>query len=178
MKMTKPAYYWVLPAAAALTAWPAYGTVYLTLEGAQQAICPGQTLVASPIRLDDAQAKTIEKRTGVNVRLREVHAWRVPDGGWFFVDEVVGKHEFITFAVGLTAAGAVKQVEIMEYRESFGQDVRNESWRRQFVGKTVADPLKLEGDIKNISGATLSSRHVTDGVKRLLATWDVALRGK
>jgi Na+-translocating ferredoxin:NAD+ oxidoreductase RnfG subunit len=178
MKMTRPAYQWVLPAAVALTAWPAYATVYLSTEQAQQAIFPGLTFTANPLHLDDAQAKTIEKRSRVNVRRRDVHAWRTQDGGWFFVDEVVGKHEFITYAVGLTAAGAVKQVEILEYRESFGQDVRNEAWRHQFVGKTVADPLQLEGDIKNISGATLSSRHVTDGVKRLLVTWDVALRGK
>jgi Na+-translocating ferredoxin:NAD+ oxidoreductase RnfG subunit len=46
----------------------------------------------------------------------------------------------------------------------------------QFAGKTAADPLRLDGDIKNISGATLSCRHITDAVKRLLATYEVALK--
>jgi FMN-binding protein len=44
----------------------------------------------------------------------------------------------------------------------------------QFVGKTASAPLKLDADIRNISGATLSSRHVTEGVRRLLATYEVA----
>ena len=57
-----------------------------------------------------------------------------------------------------------------------GYEVRNPEWRKQFVGKTAADPLRLNADIRNISGATLSSRHVTDGVKRVLATYAVALR--
>ena len=36
--------------------------------------------------------------------------------------------------------------------------------------------LKLDADIKNISGATISCRHVTDGVKRLLALHDLVLK--
>ena len=97
-------------------------------------------------------------------------------GGWFIVDEVVGKHEFITYAVGLNANGSVKQIEVMDYRETYGGEIRNENWRAQFVGKTSQSPLKLDRDIKNISGATLSCRHVTDGVKRLLAFYEIALK--
>ena len=102
--------------------------------------------------------------------------WRVSGGGWFIVDEVVGKHEFITYAVGLNANGSVKQIEVMDYRETYGGEIRNENWRAQFVGKTSQSPLKLDRDIKNISGATLSCRHITDGVKRLLAFYDIALK--
>ena len=91
------------------------------------------------------------------------------------MDEVLGKHEFITYAAALDASGAVLGVEIMDYRETYGYQVRDAQWRKQFAGKTVRSPLKLDDDIKNISGATLSSRHVTDGVKRLLATHAIAL---
>ena len=97
-------------------------------------------------------------------------------GGWFIVDEVVGKHEFITYAAGLTAAGSVKQIEVMDYRETYGGEIRQEKWRAQFVGKTSKSKLKLDEDIKNISGATLSCRHVTDGVKRLLAFYEIVLK--
>ena len=106
----------------------------------------------------------------------EQQVWRVSGGGWFIVDEVVGKHEFITYAVGLNANGSVKQIEVMDYRETYGGEIRNENWRAQFVGKTSQSPLKLDRDIKNISGATLSCRHVTDGVKRLLAFYEIALK--
>jgi Na+-translocating ferredoxin:NAD+ oxidoreductase RnfG subunit len=100
----------------------------------------------------------------------------VSGGGWFIVDEVVGKHEFITYAVGLNANGSVKQIEVMDYRETYGGEIRNENWRTQFVGKTSQSQLKLDKDIKNISGATLSCRHITDGVKRLLAFYEIALK--
>ena len=49
------------------------------------------------------------------------------------------------------------------------------AWRAQFVGKRADAPLKLGADIKNISGATLSSKHITDGVKRLLVTHALVL---
>jgi len=84
------------------------------------------------------------------------------------LDRVVGKHEFITVAIGINANGTVKGIEIMEYRESYGYEVRDASWRAQFVGKGAGSPLQLGEDIKNISGATLSSKHITDGVKRTL----------
>jgi Na+-transporting NADH:ubiquinone oxidoreductase subunit NqrC len=64
----------------------------------------------------------------------------------------------------------------MEYRESYGYEVRRKNWRKQFVGKTAASVLKLNRDIKNISGATLSCRHVTEGIKQVLALYDLVLR--
>ena len=160
----------------AILAPAAYGAVYLNVEEAQQAIFPGQKFSQNFITLTADQAREIERRSDVNVRRREIRLWKASNGGYFIVDEVVGKHEFITWAIGLNADGTVKQIEIMTYRESFGHEVRNPDWRAQFVGKNAAAPLKLNQDIKNISGATLSCRHITDGVKRILATYEIALK--
>ena len=66
-------------------------------------------------------------------------------------------------------------MEILSYRETHGGQIRAAEWRQHFVGKSLADPLKLDVDVPNISGATLSSRNVTDGVKRLLALHRVVL---
>jgi Na+-translocating ferredoxin:NAD+ oxidoreductase RnfG subunit len=96
--------------------------------------------------------------------------------GWVVVDEVIGKFERITYAVGLNADGSVKQVEVLSYRESHGHEIRLPAWRRQFVGKTAAAPLQVGEDIANISGATLSCTHVTEGVKRIVAVVDLARR--
>lgn len=153
-----------------------YATTYLTVEQAQQAIFPGANFTQAYVTLSDAQQREIERRTDVNVRHKEVRAWKVSGGGYLVVDEVLGKHEFITYAVGLNADGTVRQIEIMDYRESYGYQIRDLEWRRQFVGKNAAAPLKLDRDIRNISGATLSCRHITDGIKRVLATHDIALR--
>ena len=166
---------WLLIPAVVISS-TAYGTTYLSLEQAQAAIFPGAHLTASPVTLTKDQVAAIEKKSGVNVRKNEVQLWKSSDGGYFIVDEVVGKHEFFTIAVGLNADSSVKQIEIMDYKETYGYEVRNEAWRKQFTGKTSAAPLKLTDDIKNISGATLSCRHVTDAVKRLLATYDIAVK--
>jgi Na+-translocating ferredoxin:NAD+ oxidoreductase RnfG subunit len=155
---------------------PAYAATYLTVEQAQQSIFPGQKLSQSFVTLTSEQAREIERRSDAKVRHKEVQLWKASGGGYFIVDEVVGKHEFIIYAVGLNADGTVKQIEIMTYRESYGYEVRNADWRAQFVGKNVSAPLKLSQDIKNISGATLSCRHITDGVKRILATYEIALK--
>jgi hypothetical protein len=57
-------------------------------------------------------------------------------------------------------------------RESHGGEVRLQRWRAQFIGKTVASPLRVGDDIANHSGATHSCQHVTDGVRRIVAVLD------
>jgi FMN-binding domain len=160
----------------ALVAPSAFAVQYLTVDQAQRAIFPGKSFNAAPVKLTTAQRKAIQQASGIRVLRDEQQVWRVTGGGWFIVDEVVGKHEFITYAAGLNADGSVKQIEILDYRETYGDQIRDEKWRAQFVGKTSKSTLKLESDIKNISGATLSCRHITDGVKRLLAFYEIALK--
>ncbi|HLZ03560.1 MAG TPA: FMN-binding protein [Bradyrhizobium sp.] len=156
MKWTR----YTLPAAAiAAAASPAYAVKYLSIAEAQKAAFPSAT------HFTEVQAGRV---------------WKAEAGGhvagFFVFDRVVGKHLFIDYAVALTPAGAVHRVEILEYRESYGGDVRNPSWLAQFVGKTSSSPLKINGDIRNIAGATLSSTHITEGVKRVLATYGNRLR--
>jgi Na+-translocating ferredoxin:NAD+ oxidoreductase RnfG subunit len=88
--------------------------------------------------------------------------------GVAFIDAVIGKHEPITYMLVLDEQGAVQRLEILEYRESYGGQVRYESWREQFHGKKHGDPLRHGTDVRNIAGATLSCRHVTEGVQKLL----------
>ena len=78
------------------------------------------------------------------------------------------QHELITYALGINADGSIRQVEIVEYLEAYGSQVRYPNWREHFVGKTADSLLRVDSDITNISGATLSVRHLTDGIKRLL----------
>jgi uncharacterized protein with FMN-binding domain len=128
-----------------------------------------------PLRRASAESD-LPRRIVHNCRTAGV--WRTVDGGYFIVDRVVGKHEYITVAVGINANGTVKQIEIMEYNESYGYEVRDAAWRAQFVGKNAGSALQLNVDIKNISGATLSSKHITDGVKRLLQKYASSSNGR
>ena len=171
---------WML-APAIVVAAPAYAVQYLTVEQAQAALFPsGTSFALHPLELSDAQRAAIEKDSGQRVREAHPQVWQAlragKPAGWFFVDRVIGRHELITYALGLDPAGAVRGVEIMDYRETYGGEIRNAAWRQQFVGKHHGDALELGRTIRNISGATLSCRNVMNGVKRLLSMQALALR--
>jgi hypothetical protein len=147
--------------------------VYLTEEGAAALLFPGVKLEPLWIDLTPAQAKAVEKASGERVLVPRIRVLRGPAGQRLFIDQVVGKHEFITYAVAVGGDGKVSGVEIMDYRETFGYQVREAGWRRQFTGKDARSKLRVGKDITNISGATLSSTHVTNGVRRVLATYEI-----
>ena len=174
--MMRPTIHWLALPALVCGAAPVHAVTYLTIEQAHSAIFPGKKLTPAGVTLTPEQRKAIAGASDVRVRNPDLKVWKVEGGGWFILDEVIGKHEFITYAVGLTADGAVKQVEVMDYRELYGEQVCDPKWRAQFTGKKHGAKLKLDDDIQNISGATLSSRHITDGVRRLLATYELVLK--
>ncbi len=160
---------------------PAFAVQYLSIAQAQQLCFPkASQFVESTIRLTPDQIKVIEKKSGVDVLFSEQKVWMAYSGtallGWFIVDDVIGKHELIHWALALNFDGSVKQLEILNYRENYGSEIRDRHFRDQFVGKKLGAPLQTDRDIQTISGATLSCRHITDGVKRLLAFYDLVLK--
>jgi Na+-translocating ferredoxin:NAD+ oxidoreductase subunit G len=62
--------------------------------------------------------------------------------GYVFVDEVVGRQDFITYAAGIDPAGRLGTLEVLAYRESHGGEVRSDSWRHQFAGRQKLDQLR------------------------------------
>ncbi|CAB1213283.1 FMN-binding protein [Acinetobacter bouvetii] len=169
---------WMPYAAALLSVSPIVGhsAVYLTTEQAQQLMFPNSSMKKVTVHLTADQIKSLKKSSGIYYAFKADQVYKSSDGGWMVIDQVLGKHEMITYAVALTAKGVVKQVEILQYNESYGGQVRDASWRQQFIGKTSASKLVLNQDIKNISGATLSSKHITDGVKRILQFYQLVLQ--
>ena len=95
--------------------------------------------------------------------------------GYALIDQEVGKHLPITYIVGLDLNGQVTRVEMMVFREVRGWEARERQFVSQFQGKKFGDSFGVGNNIKHITGATLSCRHVTDGVRRILAT-DALLR--
>jgi Na+-translocating ferredoxin:NAD+ oxidoreductase RnfG subunit len=169
-----------LVAIAALPAMPALATTYLSPEAAQRALFPQaegfDEVTLSPT---DAQRQEIARIAGSQAGHGQLRIWAArAEGtlmGHVFIDEVVGRQDFITYAVGIDASGKLRPVEILEYRESHGGEIRNKRWLQQFEGLSAAEQLRFGTDIKNIAGATLSSEHVTAGVRRILGIWRTAL---
>jgi Na+-translocating ferredoxin:NAD+ oxidoreductase subunit G len=127
-----------------------------------------------------AQRAAIEKRLGSKLARSSYYFYVATTGdrvdGYAFVDDEIGQHEPITFAVKLSADGVVERLEVLVYREAWGGEIRDRRFRRQFVGKKLADPLRLHHDIDAVSGATLSSGAMARGVRRALALFDAGVR--
>jgi hypothetical protein len=154
---------------------------YLSVEAAQRALFPQADRFGElALALSSAQRQQVAALAGPQPLHRSVRIFRAMRGeelaGYVFVDEVIGKEDFITYAAGIDAAGRLGPLEVLAYRESHGGEIRSEAWRRQFSGRAGLAQLRVAVDIKNIAGATLSCEHVTAGVRWLAALWQVALR--
>ncbi len=78
--------------------------------------------------------------------------------------------------VGIDTTGVIRKIEIISQKETPGlgaQSVRDEPFKgnrwstRQFIGKTASD-LKVDkdgGKIVSITGATITSRAVTNSIR-------------
>ena len=164
----------LVPLAVLAAPAPACAAQYMTAEQAMKLAFPGaDTFAPARVTLQAAEWSGIDREAPAPVAAREPRAWIAAAAGetlgHVYVDEVLGKQLYITYAVAIDVGGEVLRVEILEYRETHGYEVRNKRWLAQFAGKHDGSTLQLDRDVKNISGATLSCRHVTQGVRRLLA---------
>lgn len=151
----------------------AYAEVYLNEHQAIEILFPGVQLKPDWIELTPSDVKSIEKSSGKKMSSPRIRIWRGAANEAVIIDRVLGKHELITYAVAVNSDGKLKGIEVMEYRETYGGQIREEKWRNQFAGKNIHNPFKLDQDIKNISGATLSCLHVTEGIRRVLHTYEL-----
>ncbi len=161
---------------------PLFAADYLTDVQAQKIIFnKADKFVKINTELSGEQIDEIKAKSGVRQRTKKPLVWKAEQKGeilgYFFIDEVIGKHEYITYALGVNSKGETLGIEIMSYRETHGGEIKESAWRSKFVGKKLADPFKLDVDVPNISGATLSCRNVLDGVKRLLVLYEIIKNG-
>jgi Na+-translocating ferredoxin:NAD+ oxidoreductase RnfG subunit len=139
-------------------------------------------LLATPVASQTAPpqkvAKSVERIFGKGARVDTLKVdsatvLRVSKAGTLLgfarVRNVKGKEQPITFLVAIDSADALRDVDILVYREPQGGEVAYEPWRKQFRGKTASAPLRVGKDIRNISGATISSNSVTLAVRQTLA---------
>lgn len=163
-------------AALMLAALPARAdTIYWTTRG----LLADPTFFGASKRVDfrqfqltAAERARIEARLGYRLPRERYTIFVATTGdrvdGYALFDDEPGQHLPITFAVKISPGGVVERQEIVAYREPRGDEVRDERFKRQFVGKTAADALCAGDDVQVVSGATISSRAMAVGVKRAL----------
>jgi len=150
------------------------GDSYLSEQEALALFFPTATKIQRSIALPEGLADGDLRERNIPRHFFRYAAYRDDELiGYGVVDNVPGKSRPITYLLATDAPDASGRlralgVEILVYRESHGFEVDREVFRRQFVGKGTADSLTLKDDIRNVAGATISCRSVTDGVHDLL----------
>ena len=151
--------------------------VYLTEEEALKLMFPkSERITKDLLRVSTDKKLVIEERIG----------WKFPENGfevfigetgakidgYALIQNTIGKHKPMTYMVGVDNTGHVLNVELLVFRESRGSEVRTKRFNVQYEGKTVLDPVRINKDIINISGATMSVRSMSAGIKRALVLVD------
>jgi Na+-translocating ferredoxin:NAD+ oxidoreductase RnfG subunit len=151
--------------------------VYLSEEEALKLMFPKSTRIKKELlRVPTDKKMTIEERIG----------WKFPEDsfdvyigetgsqidGYALIQNTIGKHKPMTYMVGVDHTGHVLNVELLVFREARGSEVRTKRFNVQYEGKTALDPVRINKDIINISGATMSVRSMTAGIKRVLVLVD------
>ena len=150
---------------------------FMTEEQALKTVMPkSQQVRKELIRLTSEKKELIEQRIG----------WKFPEDsfelyigqtgdkidGYAMVHNTIGKYKPMTYMVGVDAKGTCTDVELLVFRDAKGSEVRTKRFNAQYDGKTVTDPIRINKDIINISGATMSVRSMSAGVKRVLVLVD------
>lgn len=162
---------------------PGDAQVLLTAEQALLEIFPEARGVAvREWRPTPAERASLEQRLSRRLyepayRILLVYDDSIRFRGYALVTEERGKYRPITFMVGITPGLEVRDAAVMVYRESRGGAVRRKRFLTQYRGKTLEDPIRINQDIINISGATISVRSMNAGVRKALAVVTAAFGG-
>lgn len=150
---------------------------FMSEEEALKAVMPkSQQVRKELIRLTPEKKELIEQRIG----------WKFPEDsfelyigqtgdkidGYAMLHHTIGKYRPMTYMVGVDAKGTCTDVELLVFRDAKGSEVGRKRFNSQYDGKTVSDPIRINKDIINISGATMSVRSMSAGVKRVLVLVD------
>lgn len=150
---------------------------FLTEEEAARLMFPkSERIGLEIIELTPEQKQVIEERIGWHFPESQFNVYIGKTGavidGYAIVQNTIGKHKAITYMVGADPKGHVLNIEVLVYREAKGVEVRTKRFNAQYEGKTLFDPIRINRDIINISGATMSVRSLSAGVKRTLVMVD------
>lgn len=167
---------WLLLSSGATQPAQAQATFYTPRSLLAEFFPRSQLVTYKKFELTPEQRRNIEHKLGYSLAKPSYTFYVAKSGetvdGYAILDEQMGEHLPITYGIKFSPNGAVERQEVLVYRERYGDEVRDARFRQQFVGKTAADPLRPGEEVVAISGATISSRAMTLGVRRCLLLLD------
>ena len=117
-----------------------FAVQYLTVDEALKLSFPAMTSAENTdVLFSDEQKKKIEEELPDKLYINGQQIRKVFEQdhllGFLFIDRVVGKHLLIDYSIALSPEGKVLRIEVLDYRESYGSEIRSRDWLSQFEGK-------------------------------------------
>lgn len=165
--------------ALALVASPASGKVFLSRsEALAQAFPDAQRVESRTFVLSDAQAERIESLAGAPLDSRLVAIYTATGASGVLGHALIDVHQVRSMAEGLlvvlSPGGEIRNLRLLAFHEP-EEYAPSPRWLGQFQGQRLSDRLRLGGDVHGIAGSTLTSRAVTQAVRRAMACYQVLL---
>ncbi len=153
--------------------------VYLTKDEALKVYFPyAETIERKSVFLTDAQVGRIQEKAKAKVESKIITYYVGKDAsgklGYTFFDTQIIRTMPATYAVIVLPDTSVRAVEILAFYEPEDY-LPSKKWLAQFTNKNPQSDLWLKRGIHNMVGATLSAQALSDGVRRILATFEVAI---
>jgi Na+-translocating ferredoxin:NAD+ oxidoreductase RnfG subunit len=137
------------------------------------------TVLRKTVFLTDEQVSQIESLAKVAVESKIVtyYIGMKSDSaiGFAFFETNVVRTKSETFLVVVRPDGSVQKTEMLAFYEPMDY-MPTSNWFTLFRNRVLSDGLWPKREIHNVTGATLTVRAVTQGVRKILATFDVAVR--
>lgn len=157
-----------------------FADVLVTLEEALTQVLPSaETIEQKTVVLSAEQKRLIEQNAHIEFESQFDRKFQFYIGtsegkivGYAIPDTVHGKWGPIRYLLAVNPDGVVANVVVLEYQEKRGRPTAKKRFLRQYIGKGINDPIKLKKDIDGITGATISSRGITDGIRKLLYVFE------
>jgi Na+-translocating ferredoxin:NAD+ oxidoreductase RnfG subunit len=125
------------------------------------------------------QVEQIEELSGraVDAKVVVLHVARREDEilGFAEIAVHVVRTQPEAMLIALSPEGSVRSVRVIAFHEPLDY-LPTPGWYAQLEGKRKGDSLRLGREIHGVVGATLSAQAAVDGVRRMLAYFEVLLR--
>jgi len=89
-----------------------------------------------------------------------------------------GKEGPMTVGVCFDADGLVASVTVLSSEEERGKAVAEQSFLKQFKGKKMSDAFVVDQDVNGVSGATWSSKAVSEAIRKSAFAYKNYVKGK
>lgn len=133
-----------------------------------------QTFFLTPQQIERVEALA---QTAVNSKLATFHIGHTADvvQGYAFIETHIVRTFPETFLIVVSPDGTLQKLLVLAFYEP-AEYLPSERWLEQFDQKHLTPSLRLRRDIHGIMGSTLTAQAATQGVRKVLALFEVLIQ--